>query len=142
VACAVAAGAFVALKGTLSQVPSNRDARQTAAALSRLLDPHDIERIVFVDMRPFYGLNMYLDRKVEGLHIGEQRFDYSRFVETDELCREFAQPRRAVYAMKRQHAPRFTAAVVECGAQAMHIGMVEADENKHEIFLIAMTPRH
>ena len=35
-----------------------------------------------------------------------------------------------------------TGHVLECGAQAMHIGMVEADENKHEIFLIAMTPRH
>jgi 4-amino-4-deoxy-L-arabinose transferase-like glycosyltransferase len=141
-ACAVAAAAFVTLKGTLSHVPSNRDARETAAALGQLLDPHDIDRIVFVDMRPFYGLNMYLDRKVEGLHIGERRFDYSRFVETEELCREVAQPSRAVYAMKRQHAPRFTAAVRQCGAQAVHIGMVEADENKHEIFLVAMARRH
>jgi 4-amino-4-deoxy-L-arabinose transferase len=140
-ACAVAVGAFVALKGALSHWPNNRDARETAAALSRLLDPHDIDRIVFVDMRPFYGLNMYLDRKVEGLHIGERRFDYSRFVESDELCAEFARPKRAVYAMKRQHAPRFTAAVAECGTRAVNIGMVEADENKHEIFLIAMA-RH
>ena len=68
---------FVGLKGALAYWPSSRDARDIAAQLTPIIDPHHVDQIVFVSMRPFYGLNVYLDKHIEGIEIDQQRFEYS-----------------------------------------------------------------
>ena len=44
-------------------------------------------------MRPFYGLNLYLPQRVDGLEIDDRRFDYSTHVTRQQLCAEIARRR-------------------------------------------------
>jgi 4-amino-4-deoxy-L-arabinose transferase-like glycosyltransferase len=127
---------LVGFKGVLAHWPVDRDARAMAAGLDRFLDPHDIDRIVFVGMRPFYGLNLYLDRKVEGIEVGERRFAHSNFVHPDDLCVELGRRERTAYAAKEHRIGTFTAAVAGCGARAVPIGILNADNSRVEFFLI------
>ncbi len=82
------------------------------------MDPHAIDEIVFVGMRPFYGLNVYLDKHVEGVEIGERRFEYSKFVTHEDLCAELA-GRRALglRAQAAATAAKFIATAQGCGWQ-------------------------
>ena len=96
-----------ALKGALAYWPSDRDARALAAAArSSCMDPHEVDEIVFVDMRPFYGLNVYLDKPVEGVEIGERRFEYSKFVTHEDLCAELGQTRAHRLRAQAARTPR------------------------------------
>ncbi len=131
------AAALVAIKGSLAYWPSNRDARGIAAQLTRILDRHDVDEIVFVGMRPFYGLNLYLDKHIEGIQIDEKRFEYSKFVALDDVCDELGERERNVYGIKQQHAPRFVAAVRACGAHARLVGTLHADDNDIAFFTVA-----
>jgi 4-amino-4-deoxy-L-arabinose transferase-like glycosyltransferase len=134
--CVLTAAIFIGFKGALAHWPIDRDARVIAGDVSRFLDPHDIDRIVFVGMRPFYGLNLYLDRKIEGVEIGEQRFAHSTYVHPEKLCVEIGRRERSAYAAKLHRAGLFTAAVAECGARAVPIGIVDADNSRVEFFVI------
>ena len=136
---ALALAAMVGVKGIVAYAPSDRDARALARQLETLVDPHDIDEFVFVGMRPFYGLNVYLDLEVEGVDIGERRFEYSKFVTHEGLCAELAARERSAYLLKQHHSARFLATAGRCGWQGRLIGSVHADGTDVAIFL--MSPR-
>jgi 4-amino-4-deoxy-L-arabinose transferase len=132
-----AAAALVVLKGVLAHWPSDRDARAIAEQLRGIADLGQYEGIVFVGMRPYYGLNVYLDTPVEGVDIGERRFDYSRFVAQEDLCAEFAAPERNLYGIKTRHAPRFVAAAAACGHPLTARGVIHADDTDISFYSVA-----
>jgi 4-amino-4-deoxy-L-arabinose transferase len=124
-------GALLAIKGYAGYVSSDRDSRSMARAIAGIVDTGSIVGIVFVDMRPFYGLNLYLDTKIEGVQVGEHRYDYSKFVAEENLCSELAGRGRSVYALKQGKTDRFVEAVASCdGMTAVEIGRFEADDNE------------
>jgi 4-amino-4-deoxy-L-arabinose transferase-like glycosyltransferase len=128
---------LITLKGVAGHVHVNRDSRDMAAAIRGLVDPRRIDGIVFVGMRPFYGLNMYLDVHIEGVQVGGRRYDYSKFVAEEDLCTELASRENNVYAMKENRAAGFDAAVQRCdGLRAERIGQFEADGNRIALFKI------
>jgi len=128
---------LLTLKGVAGHIHVNRDARDMAAEIRGIVDPRGIDGIVFVGMRPFYGLNLYLDLRIEGVQIVEHRRDYSKFVAEEDLCSELASRENNVYAMKESRAPGFGAAVHKCGGmRAERIGHFEADGNRIALFKI------
>ena len=134
-ACAMVA--LIALKGVAGHVHTDRDSRSMARAITRIVDPKSIDGIVFVGMRPFYGLNVYLDTKVEGVQVGEHRYDYSKFVAEEDLCSELAGRERNVYALKESKADRFSKSVQRCdGLTPRAIGRFDADGNKIALFVV------
>ena len=72
------AAVLLGLKATLAYWPSNRDSRALGHQLRQQLASHPVDEIIFVGMRPFYGLNLYLPQRVDGLEVDDHRFDYSR----------------------------------------------------------------
>ncbi len=129
--------ALIGIKGYLAHMPSDRDSRAMAADLGRLIEPHGIDEIVFVGMRPFYGLNLYLEPRVEGVQIEEQRFNYSRYVAEEDLCSELKSGENNVYVMKRKAAERFAPAVERCqGLDSTLIGTFKGDGNVLSVFLV------
>ena len=56
-----------------------------------------MDEIVFVGMRPFYGLNLYLDKHIEGIEIDERRFNYSTFVTPETSATNCSEHERNVY---------------------------------------------
>jgi 4-amino-4-deoxy-L-arabinose transferase len=135
---ALATVVFVGLKGVAAHWPVDRDARQIARDISAVIDPASIDGIIFVGMRPYYGLNMYLDVPVEGVEIGERRFDYSRFVAPENLCSEVHTPERNVYAVRTSRINAFEAAVLKCGSAGTRIGQLRADG--HDVVLVKVPP--
>ena len=127
---------LVGFKGLLAYWPYDRDAREFATQLERLVDPHSIEEIVFVGMRPFYGLNVYVDRHIEGIDLRGKRFDYSRFVGHQDVCSELAERERSVYGMRRKHVRAFLAAAGRCGGQPRLLGHVHDDGADIVFFLV------
>jgi hypothetical protein len=127
---------FVGLKGVLAHWPTTRDARDIGAQLTAIIDPHAVDEIVFVGMRPFYGLNVYLDKHIEGIEINEHRFDYSKFVAEDDVCDELQEHERNVYVMKASREEKFVAAVRKCGADATRLGAVRGDDNVLPVYVV------
>jgi 4-amino-4-deoxy-L-arabinose transferase-like glycosyltransferase len=121
------AAALVALKATVAYWPMDRDARELSVQLEHIFDPHDLEEIVFVGMPPFYGLTLYMDRHIEGIEIGENRFHHSKFVDHEDLCEELAERERSVYGIKPRRAPAFVVAAARCGAEPRLLGKARAD---------------
>jgi 4-amino-4-deoxy-L-arabinose transferase-like glycosyltransferase len=133
--------AMVAFKGALAYWPSDRDARAIAAQLRASLASRPVDGIVFVGMRPYFGLNVYLDVAVEGVQIGERKFEYSKYLAPEDVCAEIATPERNVYAIKLRHAAKFVAAVGRCGAAASRLGTVRADGHDIELFEVVPAVR-
>jgi 4-amino-4-deoxy-L-arabinose transferase-like glycosyltransferase len=131
------AAVLLALKATVAYWPSNRDASDLSARLGEVLAKHAADEIVFVGMRPFYGLILYLPQRVDGLEIEERRFDYSTRVTRQQLCGEIARRENAVYVLKDRHAPAFERSVLACAYLPTRIGSVHADDND----LILLTAR-
>jgi hypothetical protein len=130
---------LLALKGIAGHVHASRDARDMAAAIRGIVDPGSIDEIVFVGMRPFYGIYVYLDVPVEGVQLGAgtSRDPYAKFVAEEDLCSELKNRERTVYAMKQNRADRFESAVQECkSTQARPIGHFEADGNRIALFAV------
>lgn len=128
---------MLALKGYAGHVYYDRDSRAMAREVVRILDPHDFDGIVFVDMRPFYGLNVYLDTKVEGIQIAEHRYDYSKVVAPENLCTEIASRSRKVLALKQGKSRGFVDALAGCdGLSVGEIGRFDADDNEIVLFEI------
>lgn len=121
--------ALLGLKATLAYWPSNRDSRELASQLRRQLATHPADEIIFVGMRPFYGLNVYLPQRIDGLEVDERRFDYSTHVTHQEICGEIARRERTVYLLKERLVPGFERALVDCGLQPARLGSVHADDN-------------
>jgi hypothetical protein len=126
---AVAALALLGLKATLAYWPSDRDSRQLALQLRQQLATHPADEIIFVGMRPFYGLNVYLPQRVDGLEIDERRFDYSTHVTRGEFCGEISRRERTVYLLKERLVPGFERSLADCGLQPARLGKVHADDN-------------
>ena len=135
------AAALVVLKALLGYMPHDRDARVFAAQLERLVDPHSIEEVVFVGMRPFYGLNLYIDRHIEGIDVGRTptRGEYSKFVGHEDVCSELAEHERSVYGMKDKHATAFLAMAQSCGGRPQYLGKVYADGLDIVFYLVPPT---
>lgn len=123
----LAAAVLVALKGATAHFPSDRDAREIARQIVANIDPSSLDGIVFVGMRPYYGLKVYLDIPVEGVEIGERRFSYSRFVAPENLCSEIATAERNLYAVRLIRAERFEQGAQSCGATTRRVGTLRAD---------------
>ena len=126
---ALTAVALDALKGVLAYWPSNRDSRALALQLRQQLASQVVDEIIFVGMRPFYGLNVYLPQRIDGLEIDTRRFDYSTHVARQELCGEIARRERTAYLLKERNAPGFEAALNSCGFRTSRLGTVHADDN-------------
>jgi 4-amino-4-deoxy-L-arabinose transferase-like glycosyltransferase len=128
---------LITLKAVAGHVRVSRDSRDMAAAIRRHVDPRTIDGIVFVGMRPFYGLNLYLDLPIEGVQAAGRRDDYSKFVAEEDLCAELASREHNVYAMKENRAKGFDAAVQRCGdMRAERVGQFEADGNRIALFSV------
>jgi 4-amino-4-deoxy-L-arabinose transferase len=128
---------LLAVKGTLAYLPSDRDSRRTAAAIAQVLETHGIEEIAFVGMRPFYGLELYLDVHVEAVHFKGDGVDYSRFLAAENLCSELAGRENNVYAVKRSRADKFLETVAACSElRTVEVGLVEADDNEIVLFTV------
>lgn len=131
--------ALVAIKGTVAHWPSDRDGREMARAVRELVDPSTFEEIAFVGMRPFYGLELYLDRKIEGVDFGEPRYQYSKFVPEHGLCQEVAERENNLYAIKDSRSQMFREALARCAASTVEtIGTFPADD--HHIMLLRVVP--
>ena len=130
--------ALVAIKGIVAQAPSDRDARRMAAAISEVIDPHGIEEIAFVDMRGFYGLQLYLDVNVESVRTGAQGVQGLPTATDEEgLCAELAEREDSVYAMKQTRGARFVAEAVRCGRPVpVQLGSFDADGNHILLYLV------
>ena len=126
---AVTALILLVLKGTLAYWPSNRDSRALGTELQPLLHTHQGEELIFVNMRPFYGLNLYLPQRVDGIEIDTRRFDYSTHITRAQLCDEIARRSRTVYLIKDKAAADFEQALRACTLTPTRIGSVHADDN-------------
>lgn len=134
---------LVALKGVLAYWPSDRDARDFTAQLERVIDVRRGEPIVFIDMRPFYGLNLYIDRRIAGIALDERELEHMPFVGYESLCSELARRGSAIYAIKVHRVERFLAAARGCGTQPALLGKIHADGNEillHSIELPESAP--
>ncbi len=60
---------------------------------------------------------------IEGIQIGEHRFEYSKYLSADSLCDEVGDKERDVFAIKAQRTEKFDAALAACDAAA--------DGNRH-----------
>jgi 4-amino-4-deoxy-L-arabinose transferase-like glycosyltransferase len=128
--------ALIALKGTISYIHYDRDARAIGAEIEALLQGRSVDGIVFVNMRPFYGLNIYLEAPVDGLDVGPHRYEYSRNVAPAGLCRELLADPRKVYAIKSGQAAAFDTTLAGCGAAPLTLGSVFADGNDIRVFAV------
>jgi len=133
--------ALVTLKGVLAYWHTDRDARRIAAQVSALLQGRAVDRIVFVGMRPYYGLSVYLDIPIEGIQLGERRFEYSKYLSENTLCDEVQDTERDVFAIKALRAAKFDAALAACGAMPATIGTVFADGNDIRFFVVTRATR-
>ena len=136
---AVTAIVLLAVKGVLAHWPSDRDGREMARAIRGMIDPAEIDEIAFVGMRPFYGLELYLDVQIEGIDFDEPRFEYSRTIAAQDLCSEVAESERNIFAIKRSRSDTFLAALARCNASRTEtIGIFDADD--HHIMLLRVLP--
>jgi hypothetical protein len=87
-------------------------------------------------MRPYYGLNVYLDTPIEGVQFGEHRFEYSKYLSEESLCDEVGDKERDVFAIKALRTAKFDAALAACGAAPEEIGTVFADGNDIRFFVV------
>jgi 4-amino-4-deoxy-L-arabinose transferase-like glycosyltransferase len=135
----VTAALLLAAKGTLAYWPANRDARAMASAIRQATDLAQVEELAFVGMRPFYGLRLYLDTKIESVHVAQPGLEYSRFLADENLCDELAARERNLFVVKRSRSEPFLGTVARCsGFRAVEVGRFEADDN--ELVLFAVRP--
>ncbi len=138
---AITALGLVTLKGVAGHVHSPRDARSMAGAIGKIVDRRQFDSIVFVGMRPYYGLKLYLGLDIQGVTVGNRGSAYSRYVETEDLCAELDRGERNVYAMKPGKADGFQEVASRCGnLQAEMIGRFNADGNRIALFRVNARP--
>jgi len=133
----VTAAVLLALKGTLAYWPSDRDSRQMADAILQVLDTHGIDEIAFAGMRPFYGVTLYLDVRVEAVHFEGRGVEYSKYLSEESVCAELGTRHTTVFATKIARAERFLAAVARCSAlQPVLVGKFHADGNDIGLYTV------
>jgi len=134
--------ALLTLKGAVSFISSDRDARAMAAQVQRVVDTQEIEEIVFFDMRAFFGLTMYLDIRAESVRVGEKDWPHSRQLATeDELCTELEERERRVFALKRERESQFRSVISDCGAYELReLGSFHGDGHEFGLFEVSPGP--
>jgi 4-amino-4-deoxy-L-arabinose transferase-like glycosyltransferase len=129
--------ALLGIKAALAYWPSDRDARAMAAALSEQVATDGLDEIVFVGMPAFYGLSIYLEPRVEGVHFGAQRLEHSRYVAEEDVCEELRERENDVFAMKLHREQEFRAAAAACeGVDPVRLGSFSADDNELVLFRV------
>jgi len=137
ITAAATAAVLIGLKGLAAFWPADRDARVMASAIREIIEPHDIDEIVFVDMRGFHGLQLYLGAHIESVRTGTLPLAPSRFVPEETLCEEIAEHENNVYAIKESRARWFADSVANCAAaRADRIGVFDGDGNRIALFVI------
>jgi 4-amino-4-deoxy-L-arabinose transferase len=132
--------ALVASKGALAHWHSDRDSRSMAAEIARAVDPKDFDGITFVNMRPFYGLDVYLGRPVKAVPIPDRPARSSAFAAGEDLCSELARARRTLFVTKARRVVEFEAGVARCGGPALTaIDQFKADGNWVALYAIGRT---
>jgi 4-amino-4-deoxy-L-arabinose transferase-like glycosyltransferase len=133
--------ALLAGKGVLAHWHSDRDSRSMAAEIAAVISPKEFDGITFLDMRPFYGLNLYLDRPVKAVPFTAGTGKLSAFAAGEDLCSEIARNRRTLFAMKEGKVEKFRAGLVTCGgATPAEVGHFNADGNKIALFVLRGGP--
>jgi 4-amino-4-deoxy-L-arabinose transferase-like glycosyltransferase len=129
--------ALLAAKGTLAHWHSDRDSRTMAAELSKYIQPREFDGITFLDMRPFYGLNLYLRRPVKAVPVTAGTGKSSAFAAGEDLCSEIARSRRTLFAMKESKVAKFREGLTRCGGAApAEVGHFNADGNRIALFVV------
>jgi 4-amino-4-deoxy-L-arabinose transferase len=129
--------AVIGLKAVAAYWPADRDARVMAEAIREIIEPHAIDEIVFVDMRGFHALQLYLGVHIESVRTGTRPMAPSRFVAAEDLCEEIAEHEHNIYALKESRVPEFVASVADCeAARAVRIGQFDGDGNRIALFVI------
>jgi 4-amino-4-deoxy-L-arabinose transferase-like glycosyltransferase len=128
---------LLAVKGAVAYYPVDRDARAMAEQLRPVVQRLGVEEIAFVGMRPFYGLTLYLDTEVEGVHLEGSGLRYSQFLAEETLCEELGTRERNLFAVKRSRTAPFLAAVARCSERTVsEVGRFEGDGNELALYLI------
>jgi len=133
------AAVLLAAKGAVAYWPANRDARVMAGEIGEVVQRTGVEDIVFVGMRPFYGLGLYLDSDIdiENVHLEGDGLEYSKFLSEETLCDELAARERDLFVVKRARSGPFLAAVARCGGLAtVEVGGFEADDNELALYMV------
>jgi hypothetical protein len=68
-----------------------------------------------------------MDHHVEGIEIGENRFEYSKYVGHENLCAEIDERESSVFGVKQSHSVEFLAAAGGCGAEVRLLGSAHID---------------
>ena len=102
--------ALIGLKGVAAYWPADRDARVMASAIREIIEPHDIDEIVFVDMRGFHGLQLYLGVHIESVRTGTRRLAPSRFVSEEISATRSRSTRTTSLRSRRTARPRSSTA--------------------------------
>jgi 4-amino-4-deoxy-L-arabinose transferase len=122
---------LLAAKGAVAYYPADRDARAMAEQLRPVLQQLGVEELAFVGMRPFYGLALYLDIEVEGVHFEGRGLEYSQFLSEEALCQELGARERNLFVVKRSRTAPFLGAVARCSERtAYEVGSFEGDGNE------------
>jgi len=134
----VTAAVLLLLKGTAAHWPSDRDSRALARTLQQQVRPIAVDEFIFVNMRPLYGLNVYLPQRVDGLEIDTRRYDYSTHVTRQTLCADLERRPPTVYILKAAHLPAFADALERCGRTPHRVGSARSDDN--DLVLLRVRP--
>jgi 4-amino-4-deoxy-L-arabinose transferase len=127
---------LVALKGALAYLPSERDARKMAEDIDEAVSANGVHEIVFVGMKAFYGLNLYLDVHVESLEVDERKLEYADKVSGPQLCAELARRTASLFVIKESRMPEFVDAAAHCRAvRLVPVGAFQADDNRLEMYV-------
>lgn len=127
--------ALLALKGALAWAPSDRDARRMADDLEEVVAARGAKEIVFVSMKAFYGIRLYLDVHVESLEIDERNLEYADRIGHDALCGELARRDDSLLVLKSSRSPDLITAAAGCdGVVLAPVGSFHADGSRLEIF--------
>lgn len=133
----VTAVALLGCKAGLAHWHSDRDSRSMARAVARVVQPADYDGYTFLEMRPFYGLNLYLGKPVKAVPFVANTGSLSAYAKGEDLCSELGRERRTIYAMKQNKVARFLAGVTQCGGGApREIGHFNADGNKIALYVV------
>jgi 4-amino-4-deoxy-L-arabinose transferase len=129
--------ALVVLKGTLAHWPNDRDSRAIAGDLRPLLESNGIGRVTFVGMKPFYGLNLYLDARVDSIELAETGFEYATYVPPDAACAAFAARPGSAYVVRESRSRLFHDTVSGCsGLSVRRVGEVHADDHRLGVYVV------
>ena len=135
------AAALIGVKGAAAGWPADRDARVMASAIREIIDPQSFDEIVFVDMRGFHGLQLYLDVHIETVSTGLVPLAPARFVASENLCEEITENENNLYALKESRAPAFADSVAHCVTSRIErIGHFSGDGNDIALYRVVPGP--